>query len=675
MNPVSSIARQALCGCLVVAILSGCGGGDGSSGSSDGGAIIPKQADPVALTPSGDGVLVAWVKERLRARIQRDATVVFDSGDRVFLAVPTMDTGESTGSAPRSGTPLQEVGVDEDDLLKTDGDQLYTLSPGQLTGEPGAFARLDAYSGLLQGNLTVAGRLSLAQPVDATIQVRGMLLAGQAARLAVIGESFGALDGAPDCPPDLACVAPVIGEPESLGTTVHLLDVASPQAIRLAGRYRIDGRLVGSRRIGNVLYLATVHQPVLALDRLPATATEAERYQAVDGLVASDLLPRFTRDDGDSRVLLGESECYVQVDNASFDIQVTTVIALDLSQPDARPTAQCVVGGAEALYMSASALYLATSRYPAVQTQSGLRYDSQARTDIHKFAVNGSRVEYRGSGEVAGHLGWDRERAAYRMSEYAGNLRVVTFTGEIGWATLIDASFSGIPPSPATLTILRETVTGPGLTAVSALPNPKRPESIGLPGEQVYGVRFVGERAYVVTFRQTDPVYVLDLADPLDPRVAGELKMPGFSDYLYPLDNGLLVGVGKDATVDGELGGVKLALIDVANPARPALLATRVWGDRGSVSGLDFSRHGIDILDTGGRARIALPIGVFNALDGSIQQGLQRVEVDTVSRTLSTRPLLTVLPKGWFDIASDRSVQVGNRLYWFTQGQTRVFDW
>ena len=660
----------------MLAILSGCGGGDGSSGNGAGGAVVPKQTDPVTLTPSGDGVLVAWVKDRLRARVERESTIVFDSSDQVFLAVPATDaTGSTTGDSARSGAPVQEAGVDEDDLLKTDGRNLYTLSPGSLTGEPGVFARIDAWTGLQQGGLNAAGRFALRQQDDVSVQVRGMLLADQASRLAVIGESFSAVAAAPDCPPEFACVSPVIGEPESLGTTVHLLDVSSPQTITLARHYRIDGRLVGSRRIGNVLYLATVHRPVLALDQLPAGATDAQRREAIDGLSAPDLLPRMSTDGGDSRPLLAESDCYVQVENASFEIQVTTVIAFDLSIASARPSARCVVGGADALYLSPSALYLATSRYPVVQTQSGLRYASEARTDIHKFAVTGTRVEYRGSGEIAGHLGWDRERAAYRMSEYEGDLRVLTFTGEIGWATRIDASFSGIPPSPATLTILRETGASPGLAAVSAVPNPKRPESIGLPGEQVYGVRFVGDRAYVVTFRQTDPVYVLDLSDPLDPRVTGELKMPGFSDYLYALENGLLLGVGKDATVDGELGGVKVVLIDVANPARPVLLASRVWGDRGSVSGLDFSRNGIDILETGGRARVALPIGLFNALDGSVQLGLQRVEIDTVNRTLFTRPLLTVMPKGWFDLSSDRSVQVGNRLYWFTQGETRVFDW
>jgi uncharacterized secreted protein with C-terminal beta-propeller domain len=110
---------------------------------------------------------------------------------------------------------------------------------------------------------------------------------------------------------------------------------------------------------------------------------------------------------------------------------------------------------------------------------------------------------------------------------------------------------------------------------VGELPNAARPQPLGKPGEHLYASRFIGARGYLVTYRLTDPLYVLDLSDPGDPKMAGELHVEGYSDYLFPVSDTLLLGVGKDAVVDGGAGdgrfawyqGVKVSLIDVSEPA------------------------------------------------------------------------------------------------------------
>jgi len=155
--------------------------------------------------------------------------------------------------------------------------------------------------------------------------------------------------------------------------------------------------------------------------------------------------------------------------------------------------------------------------------------------------------------------------------------------------------------------ILRERASDQSLQVVGQLPNTQRPAAIGLPGEQVYAVRMLGERGYVVTFRQVDPLYVLDLSNPADPKQAGELKVPGFSDYLFPMGDGLLFGVGKDADASGRQGGVKVALFDVKDPARPAALASLTFGQRGSATALDASSHGINLFQRGS----VMPAGEF----------------------------------------------------------------
>jgi len=166
-----------------------------------------------------------------------------------------------------------------------------------------------------------------------------------------------------------------------------------------------------------------------------------------------------------------------------------------------------------------------------VQTlQTVIRFAPETRTDIHKFAVSGSTIDYRGSGNVDGHLGWDREKAPYRLSEHNGTC--ACSASPAAWA----GWYRPTPP--------RWRVAGHAddLARAHERPQPANrghaaqraaPAPIGKPGEQVYAVRFLGDRAYVVTFRQTDPLYVLDLSNPADPRAAGELQIPGFSDYLF----------------------------------------------------------------------------------------------------------------------------------------------
>jgi hypothetical protein len=199
--------------------------------------------------------------------------------------------------------------------------------------------------------------------------------------------------------------------------------------------------------------------------------------------------------------------------------------------------------------------------------------------------------------------------------------------------------------SPATLFILRESnVAGKGeLTTVATLPNSRRPAAIGKPNEQVYAVRFDGDRAYVVTFLRTDPLYVLDLADPTDPKISGELNITGFSDYLLPLANNLLLGVGKDADLTGRVTGVKVSLYDVTTASAPIEIANRIYGTTGSTSALDGSPHGLNVLTINGVTRIALPVRTVtrNASNAElISQSLKRYEVNTVTRRFNELPEL-----------------------------------
>jgi uncharacterized secreted protein with C-terminal beta-propeller domain len=180
-------------------------------------------------------------------------------------------------------------------------------------------------------------------------------------------------------------------------------------------------------------------------------------------------------------------------------------------------------------------------------------------TAIHAFdSTDPLRTEYRATGLVKGHL-----LNQWSLSEHAGVLRVASTELPTWW------SGSTQTESESFVTTLRE--------HGGALVQAGRVGGLGH-GERVYAVRFMGDQGYVVTFRQVDPLYTLDLSDPGRPRVQGELKILGYSAYLHPLGGDLLLGIGQDATDQGQLLGTQMSVFDVANPRLPRLLHRQQLG-------------------------------------------------------------------------------------------------
>jgi uncharacterized secreted protein with C-terminal beta-propeller domain len=237
-----------------------------------------------------------------------------------------------------------------------------------------------------------------------------------------------------------------------------------------------------------------------------------------------------------------------------------------------------------------------------------------ATTQIHAFSTTADGVRYLGSGEVDGRL-----LDQYALDEYQGRLRVATTTGP-AWG--LERPLAAVPVPGAGI------ADAPGIT--SSVPVPSRARATttsavtvlqlrggrlvrvgyvgGLgAGETIHGVRFAGPIGYVVTFRQTDPLYTLDLSDPVRPSVAGQLKLLGYSAYLHPLGNGLLLGVGQDASPDGARRGVLVSLFDAADPAHPRLL-DRVTVP-GSWAGTEADPHAFAY--AGGLALVPLGTGML----------------------------------------------------------------
>jgi len=192
------------------------------------------------------------------------------------------------------------------------------------------------------------------------------------------------------------------------------------------------------------------------------------------------------------------------------------------------------------------------------------------KTVIHKIAINKGDLKYMASGEVIGSV-----LNQFSMDENNGYFRIAT-TKNRSWSSFIDDEER---ESYSNLYVLDENMKTVGKVEELAK------------GERIYSVRFMQNRAYLVTFKQTDPLFVIDLADQTNPKVMGELKVPGFSSYLHPYDNQTLIGLGKEADEDGRVtGGVKLSLFDVSDIASPKEIDKYVMGDRNSNS-IAISEH------------------------------------------------------------------------------------
>jgi len=650
-------------GALVLAALASCGGGGGgAAGTPD-----PQPATN-ALAAAAPGDLAAYFRPRLAAGAAQ--------GNLAAAASAALPPGAGQSWA---GTHLQEPGVDEDDRIKTDGTLIYALHAAYTVDGQATPARLSAQRRQAGGSL--GGRSTVTLNPDFTPV--GMYLPAGLNRLAVLGQRVGHDVWIASPAPGAQLALPYV-PPSQRKLSLDVFSTAGDGGPSHRSRVEIDGALVGSRMIGSVLYVVSAWSPDVTHYQLPANSTPAQTSAVLAGLTAAELLPRMRVDGAPSQPLVNESDCYVQPANASPGLQLTTITAFDLSAPGVAHRSRCFVGGAEALYMSAANVYFASARGYWVGGDAWVAtYPHDARTDIHKFALQGLQVDYRGSGEVQGHLGWDAQKKPLRMSEHNGDLRVLSFTGETGWAALPAALTLPRPvASPATLTVLRENSAQRSLATVATLPNSRRPAALGHAGEQVYAVHFAGPRAYVVTFRRTDPLYVLDLSNPADPRTAGELTMPGYSEYLYPLPGAKLLGVGRDATTDGRALGLKLALIDVADAAQPRLLASQVLGEPGTMSALDFSRQGINLLTQGTQVQVALPVRVTESVGTTTTrgwQGLARYVADTAAGTLSARPGVQATRfdgspadaarYARFDLAGERSVQMDSGAYYLTGGE------
>jgi hypothetical protein len=463
----------------------------------------------------------------------------------------TADKGLGGGTNNNySGTNTHEAGVDEPDLVKTDGRRIVTVSGGVLrVVDPESRA--------------VTGFVDLADPDDPSSRyIAGdILLSGDHALVLLNQAYFGRggpiMEDAKSSPQ------------QSIGPRLILVDLVGQP--RVLSSMVVDGALVDARQVGSTARVVIRSAPRLMFPYLQNT-TDKARTKANQSIIDNAPLERWVpriqvTTNGSTQTSTVPCEAISRP--ASYSgTNLLTILSIDVAGSalgDGRPVTLAADG--DTVYSNGPSLYVASNQTWRIKP-GGEWKPQDARTEIYKFDTSSSdRPRYVAGGGVPGYL-----INQYAMSDFEGNLRVATTTGQ-PWGNGRERSQSGVYVLAQRDNSLRQI---------------GRVEGLGK-GERIFAVRFLGPVGYVVTFRQTDPLYTVDLHDPTKPRVRGALKIPGYSAYLHPVGSDRLIGIGQDATSEGRVKGTQVSLFDVSDLSDPRRIAT--YSLTGAHSEAEFDPH------------------------------------------------------------------------------------
>lgn len=547
------------------------------------------------------------------------------AGFEVALASDSVASGNAAGAAPDPGgyseTNTQEQGVDEADIVETNGQYIYLARDSELI-------IIDAWP---------ADQAREVSRVTIDGNIRGIYLAG--GKVTVVSTKWDYGNWSPGRPGLMMTdIMPYWSEAE---TTVSVVDITNPAAPEIAEKLSIEGSYASSRMIDGRLYVVTdsnldkLH-PLTVEDDDPDTSWEEYRYETeaeyrarLGAVTVDGLMPGYTSTVGGQTAAsgaLGEDELYAPVYDFNFQ-DLFSVSLIDVTDDQAGVDASTAVFGFSGqVYASADNLYVMSQGWDA--PMGGWQGD--ARTDLYKFALGTDSVSLAGTGEVPGYV-----LNQFAASEHNGYFRIATTTRNGGTSNNVFV----LDDQGERLEVYGS-ITGIAFN------------------EQIYAARFVEDRGYLVTFRRVDPLFTLDLSDPANPEVAGELKIPGYSSYLHPISGNRLIGFGRNATESGQVLGLQVSLFDVsdiANPVRQDVYNVPVEGDSGwwgGTSSAEWDHHAFNYFAD--RELITVPV-----LDYGYWHGDARLEIISIDEGLGLRKFGEVK----HDTEVLRSVRIGDYLY------------
>ena len=426
----------------------------------------------------------------------------------------------------------------------------------------------------------------------------------------------------------------------------------------LLWEFELEGGFVTSRKKGDIVYLIARHTPSIpGYYDYPAFDQAESNQSALEEVTSEDLLPK-AYINNEPVDFLNSTDCLMI--NEDHDASttgygyptMTLLVAVNVAEQTIENSV-CYLESTNGVYVSQESIYF-------IQQEG---WGDNSKSFIHKFDLDAD-LAYTGSGEVQGHL-TGRGQLDFRINEHNGYVRVVTsqWTGDNEDAR------------DHRLTVLQQSSDSYNLEQVSVLPNSANPAEIGKPNEALYGVRFFGNKLYLVTFETIDPLYIIDLTNHQAPEIAGELEVPGFSDFLHPVNENLLLGLGQ---IEGK---VKLELFNVSPANEPYSVEEIIIGDGldggWSHSPAQFNRNAFQyqqVDQSTDRFSVPVSISYSTAEEGYVNENqlhLFRIgnKDQADSATLDNVGFMSGQSRGWWNNDRQRSFFHGESIF-YINGET-----
>lgn len=334
---------------------------------------------------------------------------------------------------------------------------------------------------------------------------------------------------------------------EDYGTSVIVYDITNVSSPKEISTLAQSGDCVSTRKIGNVIYLTTSY----SVDDLKNIVREEPQTYC----------PYYSTPDEVKCVEAGD----ISICDVVSTVEYVTVASIDLNSPENFADMCSVLGGGEDIYATLENIYISSYQW----------VDNSSKTQILRFSIDGTEIKKNGSLFVDGSI-----LNQFSMDEYNGYFRIVTEkTNEVDYGEYVSMSINDRTTS---LYVFDSNLNEIGKTEDLAR------------GESVKSVRFDGDIAYFVTFRQTDPLFTVDLSEPDNPKVLSELKIPGFSQYLHVMSDDLLLGFGRDADeMTGIQEGFKLSMFDASDKTDVSEKSTMLFATENEYSEAEYSHKAV----------------------------------------------------------------------------------
>lgn len=515
--------------------------------------VVKEKLPVVGSKENLDSYFNEIIKEEKRGNFftARSGTSVEESKDSAG------SSNNKAESQEYSETNIQVQGVDESDIVKTNGTHIYQVVDGKIN-------IIDVENGKNMKLLKQISYSNTFYPFQLFLHENKLL---------VLGHSYEEIKKDSSKKDEMKIL------PVNDSTKAIVYDITDPNNPKEERSISLEGHMVSSRKIDSKVYLVTNQYP---------------QYWIMREIDDVDLRPRYS----DSNV--SEEKIAIDYDNIQYfpdskEANYTMIAAFDLEKSSQDAKITTYLGSGDQMYMSQENLYLAVQDWGIRALSDGVA--GAENTTIYKFSIDGLKVEFDSSTDLEGRI-----LNQFSMDEHNGYFRVAVTKGNM---------WDEEKPSANHLFIYDK-----NLKLVSSIEDLAR-------GERIYSARFMGDRIYIVTFRETDPLFVIDAANPEAPKVLGELKIPGFSNYLHPYDENHLIGFGHHtksvASKDSKeplilTEGVKLSIFDITDMKNPKEMFTEIIGGRGTYSPLNYD-HKAMLFDKK-KKLFAFPINVYQSVEG-----------------------------------------------------------